>query len=129
MPRILIVDDDPQSRHLLARAVYGLDVVCHCCSDGIHALDALRCNPDYDLVIADVAMPVLGGRQLLEVIRSDEDLCHLPVLITSGVAGPTEITQLLDLGAAAFLPKPLNVPFIRDSVAVCLDAAMVATPA
>jgi CheY-like chemotaxis protein len=129
MPRILIVDDDPQSRHLLAKAARGLDAVCHCCSDGIHALDALRCNPDFDLVIADVAMPVLGGRQLLEFVRGDQALRHVPFMVTSGVTGPAEIDRLLELGAAGFLPKPLNVPTVRDSVAACLDAVLSPVPA
>ena len=50
MLKILIVDDDPVVRKLLAKAVSPLDVVSHFASDGIHALDALRCNHDFDLL-------------------------------------------------------------------------------
>lgn len=123
MSRILIVDDDPQSRRILAEAAQALGHGWHCCSDGIHALDALRCNPDFVLMITDVAMPVLDGRQLLAYVQEDEHLPDIPIMITSGVIGPSEIARLLDGGAAGFIPKPLHVSAVRESVSSCLEAA------
>ncbi len=124
MTRILIVDDDPQSRRLLSEAVRGLAWEFHCCSDGIHAMDALRCNSGFDAMITDIAMPVLNGRQLMDCIRQDGNLAEIPVLVTSGVTGPSEVARILASGAAAFLAKPLNVMAVRDTLADCLrDAA------
>lgn len=121
MARILIVDDDPVMRRLLDKALQPLGVQLHHCSDGIHALDALRCNPDFDLILTDISMPVLDGRQLLNTIAQDKSLSKIPVLIMSGVVGVNEIADLLDQGAAKFIPKPFNMQTVRDDVMSCLD--------
>jgi CheY-like chemotaxis protein len=126
MSRILIVDDDPQSRRILSEGVQALGIGHHCCSDGIHALDALRCNSDFALMITDVAMPVLDGRQLLAYVRADRNLPDIPIMVTSGVIGPSEIARLLDAGAAGFLPKPLHVAAVRDGVSSCLAECVAA---
>ncbi len=116
MTKILIVDDDPVMRKLLAKALGSLDVETFFSSDGIHALDALRCNKDFDLLITDISMPVLDGRQLITTIKNDPVLAQTPVLIMSGVVGMNEIADLLDLGASKFIPKPFNMGTLRDDV-------------
>lgn len=121
MARILIVDDDPVMRRLLTQALEPLNLQLHHCSDGIHALDALRCNPDFDLLITDISMPVLDGRQLISTMMQDKNLPDIPILIMSGVVGVNEIADLLDLGATKFIPKPFNMQTLRDDVLACLD--------
>lgn len=121
MTRILIVDDDPVMRRLLVQALEPLDAELHCCSDGIHALDALRCNKGFDLVLTDISMPVLDGRQLIRTLKEDRNLPDIPVLIMSGVVGVHEIADLLDMGATRFIPKPFNMQALRDDVLGCLD--------
>ena len=121
MPRILIVEDDPVMRRLLDKALQPLDFDLHHCSDGIHALDALRCNSGFDLVITDISMPVLDGRQLINTMAQDNSLPDIPILIMSGVVGVNEIADLLDLGATKFIPKPFNMQTVRDDVMSCLD--------
>ena len=126
MSKILIVDDDPIMRKLLAKAVAPLEFETFFSSDGIHALDALRCNKDFDLLITDISMPVLDGRQLITTIKNDPDLAGIPVLITSGVVSMCEIADLLDLGASKFIPKPFNMQTLRDDVQRALDCQKVA---
>ncbi len=121
MAKILIVDDDPVMRRLLDKALEPLDAHLHHCSDGIHALDALRCNPDFDLLITDISMPVLDGRMLISTVVRDKSLPKIPILIMSGVVGVNEIADLLDLGATKFIPKPFNMQTLRDDVISCLD--------
>jgi CheY-like chemotaxis protein len=126
MARILIVDDDPVMRRLLTQALEPLGLQLHHCSDGIHALDALRCNWDFDMIITDISMPVLDGRQLVSTIVHDQSLPQVPILIMSGVVGVNEIADLLDLGATKFIPKPFNMQALRDDVLSCLE--LVAAP-
>ncbi len=121
MYKILVVDDDPVMRKLLAKAIAPLDLTTHFASDGIHALDALRCNTDFDLMITDVSMPVLDGRQLIQTLKSDPNLARIPILIMSGVVGMSEIADLLDLGAFKFIPKPFNNQTLRDDVVSALE--------
>ncbi len=121
MSKILIVDDDPVMRKLLAKAVAPLNMNVYFASDGIHALDAVRCNKDFDLLITDISMPVLDGRQLITTIKNDPSLADIPVLIMSGVVGMSEIADLLDLGAFKFIPKPFNMQTLREDVQSALE--------
>lgn len=121
MSRILVVDDDAVMRHVIARALAPLDCDLHFASDGIHAIDALRCNRDFDLLITDISMPVLDGRQLIGTIQLDKSLPQIPVLITSGVVGVHEIADLLKLGATMFVPKPIHAASFREDVLSCLE--------
>ncbi len=126
MSKILIVDDDPVMRKLLAKAVAPLNMCTFFASDGIHALDALRCNKDFDLMITDISMPVLDGRQLITTVKNDPALADIPVLIMSGVVGMSEIADLLDLGASKFIPKPFNMQTLRDDVTSTLECKVYA---
>jgi len=127
MSKILIVDDDPVMRKLLAKAVAPLNMNVYFASDGIHALDAVRCNKDFDLLITDISMPVLDGRQLITTIKSDPSLADIPVLIMSGVVGMSEIADLLDLGAFKFIPKPFNMQTLREDVQSALECHEICT--
>jgi len=121
MARILVVDDEAVMRRLIAKALAPLGHELHFASDGIHALDALRCNHDFDLLITDICMHVLGGRELIGTIRRDASLPKIPILITSGVVCMHEIANLLDAGATKFVPKPIKMESFRDDVTDCLS--------
>lgn len=121
MARILIAEDDPMVRRTITKGLAPLQHDLLFVSDGIHAMDILRCNPCFDLLITDISMPLLDGRQLVSTIAHDKALCDLPVLIMSGVVGVNEISDLLDLGASAFLAKPLNMKALREDVTNCLE--------
>ncbi|MCP4291195.1 MAG: response regulator [bacterium] len=123
MSKILIVDDDPVMRKLLAKAVSRLDAVVFLASDGIHALDALRCNNDFDLILTDISMPVLDGRQLITTVKGDPKMSHIPILIMSGVVRMKDIADLLDLGATKFIPKPFNMKTLREDIVRTLETS------
>jgi len=129
MIRILAVDDDPVMRSVIAKALEPLNYEIHFASDGIHALDALRCNHGYALLITDISMPVLDGRQLIGTIAHDKSLPKIPILITSGVVGVNEIADLLDIGATKFMPKPINMDSFREEVVSCLTLSPVLSEA
>ena len=119
--RVLIVDDDPATRRILDSAIKDLDLGCHFCSDGVHALDALQCNRDFVLLLADISMKVMDGRSLIEIIRRDKRLPDIPIIIMSGVVTNDEVSDLLERGASKFLPKPFGLDDIREAVRNCLD--------
>ncbi len=121
MSRILIAEDDPMVRRLIAKSLEPLRHELLFVSDGIHAIDILRCNQGFDLLITDISMPLLDGRQLVSTIAHDKALRGLPILIMSGVVGVRDIADLLDLGATKFLAKPLNLETLREDVVHCLE--------
>ncbi|RYX85275.1 PAS domain S-box protein [bacterium] len=67
-----------------------------------------------DLVLLDLNLPDMTGAQVLEQLRADETTAHIPVIVISADATPTQIERLLRAGAKDYLTKPLNVPkFLR----------------
>ena len=72
--------------------------------DGAEALDAVRTNPP-DLVISDVNMPRMDGFQLLEQIKSDKSIAHIPVIMVTSLEQREEQERGLALGADAYIVK------------------------
>ena len=98
MPRILVVDDEPDQRFLLRRIFEraGHQVAEAC--DGAAALRAVRDSPP-DLVVTDIMMPVMDGAELIRRLRGEPATTGIPVLAASG-------DPHLGDGADAIVAKP-----------------------
>ena len=105
--RILVVDDDPILREFAS--VYlsspSATIVTDC--DGGAARNRLGENP-FDVLILDIEMPHVDGFSLLQEIRSDEKLRHLPVIMLTSHNDVASIDRAYELGADAFATKPVN---------------------
>jgi CheY-like chemotaxis protein len=113
---ILIVEDEKSSRLSIARMIELMGRRPLLAGNGREALDVLDDDQDVDLVITDVSMPEMDGRELVRRIREDRRYKRLPILIISGVVGPREIASALAGGATAFLPKPVKAADLREYV-------------
>lgn len=104
-PRVLLVDDDATIRSHLAPVLTrsGLDV--DTASDGAQALRMIA-QQRPDLVILDVMMPQLDGRETLRRVRADDD--WLPVILLTEVGESFERAAALDEGADDYLNKPFD---------------------
>jgi len=103
--RILVVDDDEstrlQQRTLLEVDGYEVTEAV----DGEEALKILREDPDFSLVILDLAMPGLDGRDVLRAVRDDISTHAMPVMISTGDDSETTESELLEAGADDYLEK------------------------
>ncbi|MCT2296729.1 response regulator transcription factor [Brachybacterium muris] len=104
-PRVLLVDDDATIREHLTGVLErsGLDV--HAAADGAEALRSIEADTP-DLVILDVMMPVMDGREALRRIRAGHD--WLPVILLTHVGESFERAAALDEGADDYLNKPFD---------------------
>jgi len=109
--KVLIVDDNPLVRDLMAR---GMEPHCEVltASDGADALLKVIDHPP-DLIICDHKMPGLDGRQLYEKLRSREQTKHIPFIFVAGRADIEEKLRPLVDGVEDFIPKPF---FLKDLV-------------
>ena len=112
-PRILVADDDPAIRRMLTRVLRtsGHEVVCADDGEGAHAL--LR-QQRFDLVLTDIAMPNVGGMELLAAIREQDS--DVPVIVFTGSPSTASAIDAVNLRATKYLSKPLSAERIRAEV-------------
>jgi CheY-like chemotaxis protein len=125
--RILLVEDDPDDAELivngLRRSNLGneIDIV----RDGVEALDYLhrrgsfagRTTPDPLLILLDLKMPRIDGHQVLQHIKTDPTLKQIPVVVLTSSAHERDVASGYDLGANAYVVKPVHFGDLIDAVA------------
>ncbi len=104
----IVADDDAVSRKILCAKIRQLGIFPIECSDGERAWTTLRDNPEPSLIVADIDMPKLNGRSLIEHARSKPSLASIPIVIVSGSVRMGEISDLITSGTCAFVPKPID---------------------
>jgi two-component system chemotaxis response regulator CheY len=114
--KFLIVDDFSTMR----RIVRGLlkEMGCHHTSeaeDGAEALSLLRAQR-FDFVVSDINMPNMDGFELLEAIKADAALRHLPVLMVTAEARKEDIVRAARQGAAGYIVKPFSKATLEEKV-------------
>lgn len=105
--RILAVDDEPFNLDLIEAAfAMNDDVQITNATDGFKALSLVMEYP-FDVVLLDISMPRLDGLSVLEKIRAEPTLAHLPVLMVT--ANPEKKHEALEKGASDFIAKPYDI--------------------
>jgi CheY-like chemotaxis protein len=103
--RILVVDDDEEDRLKAGSMLEKEGFQVSMAKDGYEAMERLRADPSYSLVILDLTMPGMDGRKVLDQIRGSKDTGAIPVLISTAFGGDDVETELLEAGADDFLEK------------------------
>jgi len=118
---LLVVDDIEDNRFALTRrlAREGYKKVATA-EDGQQALDLLSSQP-FDLVLLDIMMPGLNGYEVLDRMRADTRLHHIPVIMISAIDEFDSVIRCIELGAEDYLPKPFNPTLLRARVGAALE--------
>ncbi len=106
--KVLIVDDDFINRKLLQTLLKKNPSVTDMleAENGSDALDKLKKDPDINLILLDIMMPIVDGIEFLKIFRSDMANVHIPVIVLS--TDDTRKTEVFDNGANDFLRKPIK---------------------
>ena len=106
--KVLAVDDDMINLKLLKTMLMKAPNVYQVveAKNGADAIGVLKAQDDIDIILLDIIMPVMGGIEMLKVIRADESLRQLPVIILT--TDETKKTEALECGANGFLMKPVR---------------------
>ncbi len=107
-PRVLLVDDDREARVFMRALLENVIFEVHEAEDGQQALDILKADPNFSLVVLDLSMPTMDGREFMNRVRGSPDTAALPILIRTGTAGESEEADLLNAGADDFLTKSVE---------------------
>ncbi len=118
---LLVVDDNEDNRYALTRrlAREGYPNVA-IAVDGLQALELLSSKP-VDLVLLDIMMPNMNGYEVLEKMKADEKLRHIPVIMISAVDEIDSVVRCIELGAEDYLSKPFNPTLLRARVGASLE--------
>lgn len=122
--RILVVDDDPGDVLMIEEALADSDVdkIIDVVSDGEEAMEFLRAEGRHenarrpDVILLDLNMPRMDGRQVLGAVKQDEDLRTIPIVVLTTSNADTDIVGSYTLQANAYVTKPIDLDDFNDVV-------------
>jgi signal transduction histidine kinase/DNA-binding response OmpR family regulator len=125
-PSVLVVDDDADIRVTVAQVLEDAGYHALTAGDGLEALQILRSEPQLrpSVVLLDVMMPNMDGKQFREEQQRDAELRQIPVIVFSAHREIASIAQTLE--ADGYLAKPLRASELVDAVARCARASVAA---
>lgn len=112
---VLVIEDDAPNSLLIEVTLRQVECETITRSNGIAGLDAAR-GGGIDLIILDIALPGMGGWDVLEAIRSDPLTIHIPVLVLTAHAEQESMNHAYGAGADVFMAKPFYPDDLRSSV-------------
>jgi len=121
---VLVVEDSPPMRKMIVFALSRLrELQVTEADDGVDALRKLA-QQRYDLILTDINMPILDGLKLVKRLRADRSYRETPIIIitTEGAAGDRK--RALDLGANAYITKPIQAPLVQKIVRQILGLSL-----
>jgi CheY-like chemotaxis protein len=117
---VLLVEDDPADALLIEDALSegGMTRQLNHVGDGIEALEYLRdqAHERPDLIVLDLNMPRMNGREFLAVLRDDPDLGSIPLVVLTTSAAPDDIADAYQKHANAYVTKPVNLDDFLEAV-------------
>jgi class 3 adenylate cyclase len=123
---ILVVDDDELNRSLLIKNLEHAGHRTSAAENGFAAFQGLDTDPP-DVVLLDIEMPGIDGIEVLERLKADATLRHIPVIMISGVDDTDAIVRCLGAGADDFLPKPFDPAILRARIDAGLNRSRLRT--
>lgn len=122
---VLLVEDEESDANLVRIALKQNKVFCnlHHVFDGVEALDYLRCRGERfalaarpDLILLDLNMPRMNGREFLQAIKSDEALRTIPVVVLTTSDVERDVVASYELGAAGYITKPVDMDQFIEAI-------------
>jgi DNA-binding NtrC family response regulator len=117
MPRILVVDDEPEIRDLLRRFFTRKQYTVLTAESGAECLATLD-RDEVDAVVLDLAMPGMSGMEVLSEIRAKQP--DLPVVMVTGITDEELAKETLRQGAFDYVMKPMNFDYLERTLYIKL---------
>jgi diguanylate cyclase (GGDEF)-like protein len=118
---VLVVDDEPDKRLLLAFALQREGYEVRTASDGVEGLAAVA-EQQPDLIVTDVMMPRMDGYEMVRRVRSDPRTKFIPVIIQSAARGEAEDIRLgSEVGALGYITDPTDLDLLRARASTLLE--------
>ena len=112
---IVIAEDSRLQGRVLKAALEAAGYLVHWGANGSEALALIREHRPV-LVVSDVEMPEMDGHELCRTLKADAELRHIPLLMLTALAATSDILDGLREGAAAYVTKPYDPPYVVDRI-------------
>jgi two-component system, chemotaxis family, response regulator Rcp1 len=122
---VLLVEDDPADQKLIRSALLNQKISCsiHIAETGEEALEYLRrgiqgrvVNTLPNVILLDLNMPGMGGKDFLRHIKAIDDLCFIPVVVLTTSDSQTDIEQCYKLKASGYVQKPASPKALKNAL-------------
>ena len=117
---ILIVEDNEVDSKIVQRIVDKLGHRILTATNGKVGLEAVRTERP-DLIILDCEMPVMGGVEMCEMLRAEDETVNIPVLFLTAGNTPQNIIEAFELDAENYLSKPINSKILIQQIEQILE--------
>jgi chemotaxis family two-component system response regulator Rcp1 len=115
--QVLLVEDNPADVRLTQEVLKEGRIFTHLnvVNDGVEAMECLRRQGDYaempeqDLVLLDLNLPRMDGREVLAAMSGDPGLAHIPVIVLTTSSDEVDVMQAYDLHANCYITKPVKL--------------------
>lgn len=118
--KILVVDDDIRNIYSLTNALEEEGIICLTAEDGRESLKVLRENPDIELILMDIMMPVMDGFEATQEIRKMNKFGDLPIIALTAKAMKGDREKCLSAGMSDYISKPVNMDKLLSLLRVWL---------
>lgn len=115
LPKLLIVEDNDELREYLRNTLSDIYTI-QVCNDGQQALDIVK---DYmpNMIISDIMMPEMRGDKLCQILKSDIETSHIPIILLTALNNDRNIIEGLKTGEDEYIVKPFNIGILRATIA------------
>ena len=121
MAEIPVVDDSKVMREMVIACLRGRDgLVFTQAASGLEAIERLSLQP-FDLMVLDLNMPDIGGIEVLEFVRTQDQLRRLPILVVTSRGDDSSRDKALEAGASRYMTKPFAPDAIAAEVGSLLE--------
>jgi type II secretory ATPase GspE/PulE/Tfp pilus assembly ATPase PilB-like protein/ActR/RegA family two-component response regulator len=122
-PHVLVVDDDGTTRTIARGVLEASGYRVSEARDGAEALISLARGEHYNLMLLDLDMPSIGGRDVLRSVRQSMTTVGLPVVVLTGAPDHGTEVELMEMGADDYLRKPIDPPLLSIRIKAALRRA------
>jgi len=124
IPALLLVEDNEDDYEATARSLKKNHFVnpVAWCKSGREALEFLAKGENLpDLILLDLNMPGIDGRQVLATVKADPLLRHIPVIVLTTSNDARDIDQCYDIGASTYIQKPVSFEGLTEAIRTMKD--------
>jgi two-component system chemotaxis response regulator CheY len=119
--KALVVEDSPAMRQLIVHALQRIkDLSISQAGDGAQGLKKLR-QEKFDILLTDINMPIMDGLKLVSLTRQDANHKGIPIVVITTESAQADRQRALDLGATAYITKPIQASNVLSCVRKLLE--------